>query len=185
MPFDASGLWWPPLGRAYNLLSSAKADAGGGRSGAAEALQAGLKEYEGWLALGVAGFRPPSDKSKVALESEGALAIGDKKMPVDPALRAAALKLSRALVRRCGWWGVAWRGAYDTCTWQQNLVQLAQQACAACLPSCTARQRGVCWGAGPAMLAKRRCATMSARLQQLWPRGDNSWRTSISSHAPP
>lgn len=45
----------------------------------------------------MAGFRPPSDASRKALEGEASLAIGSKKLPVEAGLRAAALDVSRAL----------------------------------------------------------------------------------------
>lgn len=54
-------------------------------------------EYEPWLAKGVAGFRPPSEASRKALETETSLAIGAKKLPVEAGLRAAALDISRTL----------------------------------------------------------------------------------------
>lgn len=46
---------------------------------------------------GAAGFRPPSDASRKALEGEASLAIGSKKLPVEAGLRAAALDVSRTL----------------------------------------------------------------------------------------
>ena len=104
MPFDATPLWWPPFSRLYAQLGAAKAAAAGGGGAAAgadaaAALEKSLREYEGWMAKGVAGFRPPSAESRRALEGEGSLAIGEKRMPVDPALRPAALELSAQLVR--------------------------------------------------------------------------------------
>ena len=54
-------------------------------------------EYEPWLARGVAGFQPPSDASRQALEGEASLAIGAKKLPLEAGLRAAAADLSRSL----------------------------------------------------------------------------------------
>lgn len=96
MPFDATQLWWPPFGRLYNQLSSCKLEPS---AASAEALQASLKEYDRWLSSGVSGFKPPNEKSRKALESEASLTIGDKKMPVDPALRLPAMEVSRCLVR--------------------------------------------------------------------------------------
>lgn len=46
---------------------------------------------------GVAGFRPPSEASRKALESETSLSIGSKKLPVEAGLRAAAADVSRTL----------------------------------------------------------------------------------------
>lgn len=103
MGFDSKQLWWPPFGRLYNQLSAAKQEPS---AEAAAALETSLKEYEGWLAKGVSGFRPPSEGSRKALETESALAIGDKKMPIDPALRRPAAELSRHLVRWGGRLGV-------------------------------------------------------------------------------
>lgn len=54
-------------------------------------------EYEAWLSRGTAGFQPPSEASRRALESESSLSIGAKKLPVEAGLRPAALDLSRAL----------------------------------------------------------------------------------------
>ena len=54
-------------------------------------------EYEPWLSKGVAGFRPPSEASRKALEGEASLSIGAKKLPVEAGLRAAALDVSRTL----------------------------------------------------------------------------------------
>ena len=54
-------------------------------------------EYEPWLAKGTAGFQPPSEASRRALEGEPSLAIGAKKLPVEGGLRGAAADISAAL----------------------------------------------------------------------------------------
>lgn len=61
------------------------------------ALFACAAEYEPWLVKGVSGFRPPSEASRKALESEASLSIGSKKLPVEAGLRAAAADVSRTL----------------------------------------------------------------------------------------
>ncbi|PSC72509.1 exostosin-like glycosyltransferase isoform B [Micractinium conductrix] len=94
MVFDAAALWWPPFSKLYNQLETLKLEPG---AVAAETLKATLKEYEPWLARGVAGFQPPSDASRQALEGEASLAIGAKKLPLEAGLRAAAADLSRSL----------------------------------------------------------------------------------------
>ncbi|KAL4443613.1 hypothetical protein ABPG75_011350 [Micractinium tetrahymenae] len=94
MVFDAAALWWPPFQKLFNQLETLKLEP---TAVSAEALKATLAEYEPWLVRGVAGFRPPSEASRKALETEASLSIGSKKLPVEAGLRAAAADVSRAL----------------------------------------------------------------------------------------
>ncbi|PRW56624.1 Nucleoporin NUP188 like isoform B [Chlorella sorokiniana] len=94
MAFDAAALWWPPFQKLYTQLAMSNLEPG---AVSAEGLKAALQEYEPWLVKGVAGFRPPSDASRKALETETSLSIGSKRLPVEAGLRAAALDVSRTL----------------------------------------------------------------------------------------
>ena len=117
---DAKALWWPPLQRFYDFLVELNArDAGGdakeievrknilithmqtalnAASEKCAGLQDRLKEYHEVLLRGVGFFRPPSPSSRRVVESEKSLAIGKKRIPVEPALRSLALELSGYLV---------------------------------------------------------------------------------------
>lgn len=96
MPADARELWWPPFGRLYSHLSSTKLNPS---SQSAHTLQTSLEEYDKWLGLGVAFFGKRNEQSKQTLERETSLTIGEKKLPVDPKLRKAALDVSCYLVK--------------------------------------------------------------------------------------
>ena len=62
-------------------------------------IQERLKEYHEVLLRGLGFFKPPAPSSRKAVEIETSLAIGKKKIPVDPTLRSIALELSGYLVR--------------------------------------------------------------------------------------
>jgi hypothetical protein len=97
MPFDASELYWKPFQTLHARLEGIKLDPG---SVDAPSLRLLLKEYSPWLGKGLRGFKPPSDASKKAIESESTLKAGDDEVTVEPSLRAAALSVSKALVSR-------------------------------------------------------------------------------------
>jgi hypothetical protein len=95
MVFDAQALWWPPFAKLYNQLKLLEQALD---AVPAADLQATLAEYEPWLIKGAAGgFRPPSEASRRALETEPSLSIGGKKLPVEAGLRGAAADISRTL----------------------------------------------------------------------------------------
>ncbi|KAI3428139.1 hypothetical protein D9Q98_006522 [Chlorella vulgaris] len=94
MSFDAQALWWPPFQKLYNQLETLKLEPS---AVPADVLRSTLAEYEPWLTRGVAGFLPPSEASRRALDTQPSLSIGSKKLPVEAGLRAAALDVSAML----------------------------------------------------------------------------------------
>jgi len=57
-----------------------------------------LRKYKAVLLQGAGFFKPPNPASLKAVQTESKLPVGQKKLPVDPGLRAAAFEASRLLV---------------------------------------------------------------------------------------
>ncbi len=64
-------------------------------------MQERSKKYNEVLLHGMGFFKPPKSSSRKAVESEAALGIDKKKIPIAPELRSLALELSGYLVSLC------------------------------------------------------------------------------------
>jgi hypothetical protein len=89
-------LYWEPFKALYDRLEGIKLDPG---AVDVSSLQSTLKnDYAPWLIKGLRGFKTPSDASKKTIENEASFKARGKDVPIEPALRGAALAVSKALV---------------------------------------------------------------------------------------
>lgn len=96
MAFDAQKSWWPPARNLYNTLEKVQADAS---TVSAPSLQSLLDEASAALCLGPLLFTKEEPAARQAVESQAALGLGTKKLPLDQGLRGPALSLAKQLVR--------------------------------------------------------------------------------------
>ena len=92
---DAQSLWWPPARNLYNSLDRLQADPTGVSP---ESLQSLLDEAAGALQKGLLTFRRPDVPAKSFVEKEASLSLGSKRIPLDQALRAPAIRAAEYLV---------------------------------------------------------------------------------------
>ena len=91
-------LYWEPFKALYDRLEGIKLDP---NAVDVSSLQSILKDdYAPWLIKGLRGFKTPTDASKKIIETETSLKVRGKNVPIEPALREAALAVSKALVRK-------------------------------------------------------------------------------------